>query len=60
MSWQSYVDTQMIEKNLAQAAIAGHDGNIWAKVKVYVKKVFTFLGTFPNFIVEISSIRGVW
>ena len=32
MSWQAYVDTQMIQKNLKQAAIAGHDGNIWAKV----------------------------
>merc|ERR1711946_87519 len=31
MSWQAYVDTQMIQKNLKQAAIAGHDGNIWAK-----------------------------
>merc|ERR1711942_593320 len=31
MSWQSYVDTQMIEKKLKQAAIAGLDGSIWAK-----------------------------
>merc|ERR1712116_57645 len=31
MSWQAYVDTQMIQKHLKQAAIAGHDGNIWAK-----------------------------
>ena len=31
MSWQSYVDTQLIEKKLAQGAIAGLDGNIWAK-----------------------------
>merc|ERR1711955_24254 len=31
MSWQNYVDTQMIEKKLKQAAIAGLDGSIWAK-----------------------------
>merc|ERR1712137_1510513 len=27
MSWQAYVDTQMIQKNLKQAAIASHDDN---------------------------------
>ena len=32
MSWQSYVETQLIEKKLTQGAIAGLDGNIWAKV----------------------------
>ena len=31
MSWQDYVNTQMIGKNLVKAAIAGHDGNIWAR-----------------------------
>ena len=31
MSWQTYVDSQMIEKKLKQAAIAGLDGSIWAK-----------------------------
>merc|ERR1711915_307905 len=28
MSWQAYVDTQMIQKNLKQAAIAGHNDDI--------------------------------
>ncbi len=32
MSWQAYVDDQLISKNLKKAAIAGLDGNIWAKV----------------------------
>jgi hypothetical protein len=33
MSWQAYVDQQMISKKLKKAAIAGFDGCIWAKVK---------------------------
>merc|ERR1712072_1222134 len=31
MSWQQYVESQMIEKKLKKGAIAGLDGNIWAK-----------------------------
>merc|ERR1712183_144011 len=31
MSWQDYVNTQLVGKNLKEAAIAGHDGNLWAK-----------------------------
>merc|ERR1712072_808145 len=31
MSWQEYVNTQMVGKNLKESAIAGTDGNIWAK-----------------------------
>merc|ERR1712137_337277 len=47
MSWQTYVDTQMMEKKLKQAAIAGLDGSIWAKSAEFnitpedVKKVLT-------------------
>lgn len=32
MSWQDYVDNQLLgTKCIAKAAIAGHDGGIWAK-----------------------------
>merc|ERR1712226_1736223 len=32
MSWQSYVDDQLLAtQNVAEAAIYGHDGNIWAQ-----------------------------
>jgi len=32
MSWQSYVDDQLLAtKAVANAVICGHDGNIWAK-----------------------------
>jgi len=31
MSWQSYVDDQLLAtKTVSQAVICGHDGNIWA------------------------------
>ena len=39
MSWQAYVDDQLISKNLKKAAIAGLDGNIWAKVR-FKKNLF--------------------
>ncbi|XP_014206084.1 profilin [Copidosoma floridanum] len=32
MSWQDYVDKQLLAtKCITKAAIAGHDGNVWAK-----------------------------
>lgn len=32
MSWQDYVDKQlMASRCVTKAAIAGHDGNLWAK-----------------------------
>lgn len=32
MSWQDYVDKQlMASRCVTKAAIAGHDGNVWAK-----------------------------
>ena len=31
MSWQDYIDTQLVGRELKQAVIAGHDGNVWAK-----------------------------
>lgn len=32
MSWQDYVDNQLIaSKCVSKAAIAGHDGALWAK-----------------------------
>lgn len=32
MSWQDYVDKQLLaSKCVTKAAIGGHDGNVWAK-----------------------------
>lgn len=32
MSWQDYVDNQLMASNcVSKAAIAGHDGGVWAK-----------------------------
>ncbi len=30
MSWQTYVDSNLVGAGLSQAAILGHDGNTWA------------------------------
>merc|ERR1712002_1205313 len=49
MSWQSYVDTQLISKDLKGAAIAGLDGNIWAKSEgfnITVDEIKTVLNNF--------------
>ncbi|CAG0905837.1 unnamed protein product, partial [Cyprideis torosa] len=47
MSWQDYVDKQLLgSNNVTQAAIAGMDGNIWAKspgFDVKVEEVQTLL-----------------
>lgn len=32
MSWQDYVDNQLLASNcVSKAAIVGHDGSLWAK-----------------------------
>merc|ERR1711997_359389 len=31
VSWQDYIDTQLVGRELKEAVIAGHDGNVWAK-----------------------------
>ena len=31
MSWQDYIDMELVGRELKEAVIAGHDGNIWAK-----------------------------
>ena len=33
MSWQDYITTQLLGKNLKEGAIAGIDGQIWSKVR---------------------------
>eukprot|EP00088_Acartia_fossae_P028207 TRINITY_DN28_c0_g1_i1.p1 TRINITY_DN28_c0_g1~~TRINITY_DN28_c0_g1_i1.p1 ORF type:complete len:126 (+),score=44.68 TRINITY_DN28_c0_g1_i1:67-444(+) len=51
MSWQSYVDTQMIDKKLKKAAIAGMDGSIWAKSNDFnltSDEVKTLLGNYND------------
>ncbi|KAK5580033.1 hypothetical protein RB653_000046 [Dictyostelium firmibasis] len=38
MSWQQYVDEQLIGAGLSGAAILGHDGGTWAKHKLDIPK----------------------
>lgn len=60
MSWQDYVDKQLLASRcVTKAAIAGHDGNVWAKsdgfevihsFKVYFHLRFApFMMNFPGF-----------
>merc|ERR1711913_143030 len=52
MSWQSYVDDQLIStKVIKNAVIAGHDGNIWAASAVFpvsVEELKSLLGRYAN------------
>ena len=55
MSWQSYVDDQLLNtKMVTHAVICGHDGNIWASSNNFaVSFVQIYL---VNFIIEILEI----
>merc|ERR1712096_405375 len=39
MSWQDYVNTQLVSKGVKEGAIAGKDGNIWAKSDTFALTV---------------------
>lgn len=43
MSWQDYVDKQlMASRCVTKAAIAGHDGNVWAKSEGFEVSCFLY------------------
>ena len=51
MSWQDYIDTQLVGKDLKNAVIAGHDGNVWAKSQdfnVTPNEIQTLLSNYSN------------
>lgn len=50
MSWQDYVDNQLIASHcVAKAAIAGHDGSVWAKSAGFeVGRHFSYIFTRNN------------
>ena len=70
MSWQSYVDDQLLNtKMVTHAVICGHDGNIWAKSADFVVSFISFLYIlilFVSFFWEktgrpaSASPRSVW
>lgn len=44
MSWQDYVDNQLIASHcVSKAAIAGHDGSVWAKTAGFEVSFSIFL-----------------
>lgn len=43
MSWQDYIDKQLLASRcVTKAAIAGHDGNIWAKSEGFDVSITSF------------------
>jgi profilin len=61
MSWQSYVDDQLIAtKMVKQAVICGHDGNIWAQsagFAVSVDELKKLLATYSS--TDTMAANGV-
>ena len=66
MSWQSYVDDQLLaSKTVTAAAIAGHDGNIWATSAGFpataeeVRKVLASMGDTEALAMGGVTVGGV-
>ena len=61
MSWQQYVDEQLImTKVVKEAVIAGHDGNIWAASKdftVTAEEMKKIAENFDN--KEVMAMNGL-
>lgn len=61
MSWQSYVDDQLIAtKVVKDALICGHDGNIWATSPGFgatPAELKTLIGNFGN--TDVLAMNGV-
>lgn len=49
MSWQDYVDKQLLASRcVTKAAIGGHDGNVWAKSEGFEVSVQGVLSCFQS------------
>lgn len=66
MSWQSYVDDQLLAaKTVSKACIAGHDGNIWATSEGFaataaeLKFIISNMGSTDVFAMNGLKIAGV-
>lgn len=57
MSWQDYVDKQLLASRcVSKAAIAGHDGNLWAKsegFEVSTNRDFFYFPSFLRFLITL-------
>lgn len=59
MSWQDYVDNQLLASQcVSKAAIAGHDGGVWAKSEGF--EVSTCQIYCLKNCITVSLIRFVW
>ncbi|KYN19286.1 Profilin [Trachymyrmex cornetzi] len=55
MSWQDYVDKQLLASRcVTKAAIAGHDGNVWAKSEGFEKSLNLY-GFDDEFVLLMSA-----
>lgn len=53
MSWQDYVDNQLLASRcVSKAAIAGHDGGVWAKSEGFEVRLLSFLKFFCAKIIQ--------
>ena len=60
MSWQSYVDDQLLAtKTVTAAAIAGHDGNLWATRCTTTTSSTTTTSTSTGFPATAEEVRKV-
>lgn len=63
MSWQDYIDNQLLASNCVQkAAIAGLDGGIWAKssnFEVIIAYIYFQFFIFPSFSSDIVCTLNI-
>lgn len=66
MSWQDYVDNQLLASQcVSRAAIAGHDGGIWAKsegfdVSTHIFFLFSLKLKLWNIRIKKKKLVSVW
>jgi hypothetical protein len=49
MSWQDYVDNQLIASQcVSKACISGHDGGVWAKSEGFDVSIFSSSSLIPQ------------
>lgn len=60
MSWQDYVDKQLLASRcVTKAAIGGHDGNVWAKSEGFEVSVLGVLSCFQS-LTKVPTVPAMW
>lgn len=59
MSWQDYVDKQLLASRcVTKAAIGGHDGNVWAKSEGFEVSVLVFYHA--SSLTKVPTVPAMW